>query len=557
MTVPEALAVVRRYHEQTKHHPDRYARGPGHLDWANQPAPFREYIGAPTLDLPLAGQDDSPLFVELMAGRDSPVRPLNLATLGRFLESSLGLAAWKQAGETRWALRVNPSSGNLHPTEAYLLLPPLEGRTDLAGVHHYLSRDHRLEQRARTTSPAFVPAGGFWVALTTIAWREAWKYGERAFRYCQHDLGHALAALRVAAQALGWSMRLVRNWSEPALARLLGLDRADEFVADEPEHPEALAWVSVDGSHPPHALPDPPTAWCGRANQLSRTQVRWPIIDEVMTASSWLEPGTVSEAQPLDAGDTHAPLPWGDPQPPPTELTTDRLVRQRRSAVAFDGRTPLSLETFLALLDLTLPRPTRPPFDLGLGAARVHLMLFVHRVEGLEPGLYAWVRNLADLPALRAALHAGFEWRPVGPAAERWPLYRLHAADTQDFARMVSCHQDIAADGAFSLGMLAAFDPVLDRHGPAVYRHLFWETGLIGQMFYLGAEAAGVRGTGIGCFFDDLMHRALGLADRRWQSLYHFTVGGAVEDARLITLPPYAHRTRDLAEAPSPHHGSP
>jgi hypothetical protein len=60
-------------------------------------------------------------------------------------------------------------------------------------------------------------------------------------------------------------------------------------------------------------------------------------------------------------------------------------------------------------------------------------------------------------------------------------------------------------------------------------------------MLYLGAEAAGVRGTGIGCFYDDVMHRALGLADRTWQSLYHFTIGGPLEDPRLVTLPPYAH----------------
>lgn len=541
MTATEALAVVRRYHEQTKHHPDRYARGPGHLDWASQPEPFREYAGAPTFDLPLAGRDDSALFVETLVGRGLPVRPLTLATLGRFLEGSLGLTAWKQAGDARWALRANPSSGNLHPTEAYVLLPAIEGRADLAGVHHYLSRDHRLEQRGRAIAPNLVPAGGFWVALTTIPWREAWKYGERAFRYCQHDLGHALGALRVSAQALGWGLQLVWNWTEPALTRWLGLDRAADFVPDEPEFAEALAWVSVDGRPPPRALPEPPQEWSGRANPLSRTHVSWPIIEEAMAASGWPGPEAATEAPGLDAGGIQAPPPWGELQPPPTQLTTDHLVRQRRSAVAFDGHTQLSREALLALLDLTLPRPTRPPFDLGLGPARVHLMVFVHRVEGLEPGLYAWVRELSDLPALRAALHGGFEWRLVGSAPERSPLYRLHAADTQDFARTVSCHQDIAADGAFSLGMLARFDPVLERHGAAVYRHLFWETGLIGQMLYLGAEAAEVRGTGIGCFFDDVMHRALGLADRAWQSLYHFTVGGPVDDSRLLTLPPYAH----------------
>jgi len=54
------------------------------------------------------------------------------------------------------------------------------------------------------------------------------------------------------------------------------------------------------------------------------------------------------------------------------------------------------------------------------------------------------------------------------------------------------------------------------------------------------AEAAGVRSTGIGCYFDDEMHGLLGIAGIGWQSLYHFTTGGPVEDTRLSTLPPYA-----------------
>jgi hypothetical protein len=35
------------------------------------------------------------------------------------------------------------------------------------------------------------------------------------------------------------------------------------------------------------------------------------------------------------------------------------------------------------------------------------------------------------------------------------------------------------------------------------------------------------------------MHSVLGLKDTRYQSLYHFTVGGPEEDSRLTTLPAY------------------
>ena len=58
----------------------------------------------------------------------------------------------------------------------------------------------------------------------------------------------------------------------------------------------------------------------------------------------------------------------------------------------------------------------------------------------------------------------------------------------------------------------------------------------------LEAEAAGIRATGIGCFFDDPVHQVFGLDDLAFQSLCHFTVGGTVEDPRLTTLLPYGAR---------------
>jgi hypothetical protein len=43
---PQRIDTVLRYHQQSKHHFFRYAPGPDHLDWANQPDPFRRYTGA-------------------------------------------------------------------------------------------------------------------------------------------------------------------------------------------------------------------------------------------------------------------------------------------------------------------------------------------------------------------------------------------------------------------------------------------------------------------------------------------------------------------------------
>ena len=64
---------------------------------------------------------------------------------------------------------------------------------------------------------------------------------------------------------------------------------------------------------------------------------------------------------------------------------------------------------------------------------------------------------------------------------------------------------------------------------------------MLGQVLHLAAEATGVRGTGIGCYFDDPAHDLLGLGGDEFQDLYHFTVGGPVDDLRLTTGPAYAH----------------
>jgi nitroreductase len=48
-----------------------------------------------------------------------------------------------------------------------------------------------------------LPEGSLLLALSSIYWRESWKYGERAFRYCALDAGHASAAISIAAACLG------------------------------------------------------------------------------------------------------------------------------------------------------------------------------------------------------------------------------------------------------------------------------------------------------------------------------------------------------------------
>ena len=90
------------------------------MDWATQPDPFRRYAGAPERELPLLAGEWPVCWDELFDG--VPAQAFTVGSVACLLQLSLGLSAWKSYGGNRWALRCNPSSGNLHPTEGYLSL---------------------------------------------------------------------------------------------------------------------------------------------------------------------------------------------------------------------------------------------------------------------------------------------------------------------------------------------------------------------------------------------------------------------------------------------------
>ncbi len=524
------MITVTDYHQRTKHSLVRYARGPETLDWDDQPDPFRRYEGCPVIRLPHPGRNLDVAWADLDQSQNIPSCEPNRKNIGLLLELAFGLSAWKQYGPDRWALRCNPSSGNLHPSEAYLInglsneLPQ--------GLFHYVSHEHHLEQRCAFDNSSLKST--LLLGLSSIHWREAWKYGERAYRYCQHDAGHALAALSYAAAVLGWRVEMLDEYSDIEIARLLGIDRKADFIEEETESADWLCRirysdVEIDSSREREQLLTliQKVAWQGKARSLGAYHMyQWPVIEEVSGA----------------AQKNHEAAAYRQPDhsnlfPSDCRIRATQLIRQRRSAQRFNSQAnSLSLDLFLRMLAATLPG-NKPPFGSWNWPPSVHLCLFVHNVENLASGLYYLARSGQGIQYLKENLSAGFSWQPQ----EIFPgLSLLHHGDVRQAAKTLSCHQSIASDSFFSLGMLAVFRDSIDQH-PWHYRRLFWECGLLGQTLYLEAEAAGVRGTGIGCFFDDDVHSILGIEGDTLQSLYHFTVGEPLEDARLETLPPYAH----------------
>jgi SagB-type dehydrogenase family enzyme len=545
--VTDTLKEVLEYHRISKHGLDGYAPGPHGLDWANQPDPFRRYPGARVMPLRLAAMREDGAGE---AGFDAALTPpglrprvVDVDSVSQLLQDSLGLSAWKSYDGSRWALRMNPSSGNLHPTDGYVIGGPAQGLGENWAIAHYAPREHVLELRAELPHDRWEAlrrwAGGadFVVAFSSLHWREAWKYGERAFRYCNLDVGHAVAALAVAAGALGWRVRLLDAAGSESLQGLLGLGQ--QHQRPDREMAECLLGVYA-GAQPVGASGAFPSIgdvhWYGEASRTSPEYVEWPWVGrmaEITAKPAGVQLACDEAATAGRAGSVR-----------PNDPLLRRIIHQRRSAVEMDGVGTVAADAFYRMLASLLPRSGRVPFGVLDWEPNVHLALFVHRVDGIDPGLYLLVRNPAHESDLRDVLSREFAWRSPAGCPNDVPLYQLAVGDARRAAATLSCHQSIASDGCFSLGMITRFRPVLESGGAWVYPRLFWECGLIGQVLYLEAEAAGLRGTGIGCFFDDAVHKVLGIEGDRYQSLYHFTLGHPLDDARLSTVPPYSDQLR-------------
>jgi SagB-type dehydrogenase family enzyme len=284
----EKFNEIINYHEATKHHYDRYARSPGYMDWKNQPNPFRTYTGSPVHPLKLLKQDPPGAYLDLYERKNNPQQLFTIETIAGFLELSLGLSAWKAAAGSRWSLRVNPSSGNLHPTEAHLILPPMKPIN--SGVYHYNALGHLLEKRADIPAhlwqriEAYFGTEGFLIGISSIFWRESWKYGERAFRYCNHDAGHALACVSFSANLCGWKVTCLGSLSDEEIDAVLGFDQI-RFRKLEEEHADFLCFVHPHKSNSiPGGLPEPIVSqfaelkFIGTPEILSETSINWESI---------------------------------------------------------------------------------------------------------------------------------------------------------------------------------------------------------------------------------------------------------------------------------------
>lgn len=500
----------REYHERTRHSVESLRRTAHFLDWANMPDPFRHYEGVPVLDLPAnPPAPRMPALRVLQGAFGAPAAEDGPAFLSQLLFHSAAISAAKKAPSTgyRYALRVNPSSGNLHPTEFHFITKGVKAWPD--GLYHYRPSSHMAEQRAlgdfqsKLISAAALPvlsSFNITFVLTSIAWREAWKYRDRAYRYCLHDIGHAWQALALAARAMGCESFAVGEFPDDELAQFCRLN-GDEWpmliVGLRAPNVAALA-ARVNES-----------AWFGgQANRLSNHQISYPLIGSIHAATKLPRIGARTAHPERAANTERAPACRGEIKLLAPALGTrgfGDVARMRRSALDFQGA---STSMSLAELSAILGAAAQPlPADFSTDPF-IQLYLYAHRVDGLERGVYSY-------------------WPDTGE------LKRIKSGDQRVAAAGLSLGQDLAGNACIAFSMIADLDRAVRAYADRGYRYAHFEAGAIGQRMYLGAEALGLQATGIGAFYDDEVQRYLGLQPEQGQVVYHFAIGRAVRDPRL------------------------
>lgn len=570
--------VFYRYHNSTKHTAKKLMSGGSYLDWANQPDPFRHYHGAPVVELSHPTLRSPVEFFSshsfLLAHQENPDNasaaegqlylPPDESFVSHLLFYSMSISAWKQIRGTnnRWALRVNPSSGNLHPTETHVLPFAINGLE--AGAYHYMVDKHHLEHRAtgseypttlwalvnESTTPYLV------LCLSSILWRECWKYRERGFRYCQHDMGHALACITISAAALGWRTEPYSLFPDGAVRELLDLDKGNEMpgliIGLRPMHsspyPTELSTertVRSGASKSNHSSMSGSTAknnFFGHPNNLSQTEKQYAIVDEVQAATELDKDSCKGASSAAKEGkrlfferrpatlvacdlDISCQIDLRTADRSGMVESVHKTFRRRRSAVDMDYRKRMQFADLQMILSTVMPGIVAdflkaiPPVlqaaepNLACGSYFVDLFIYAHRVDDLSAGLYFVDR------------------------VERM-LVPLVYVDQRESARVGSCFQDIAADGCLAISMVADLAKAYTLFGERGYRLVHYEAGSIGQCLYLSSTALGYDSTGIGCFIDDAINEYLALPEGK-EVIYNFVIGSGLADDRLTTLPSY------------------
>ena len=508
-----------RYHLQTSY--DRWSLEGHSLDWNNQPAVFKEYPAALGLrQLALEApppEPHGPSLQDVLYGGFESTGADEKDVLVRVLRLAVGLTARSRSLGATHYYRSAASAGALYPVEVYLATCVGEERRDTPcppGVYHYnplrhvlvdLGRPEGLRELCAACSPPHTQAAWGAFVLSAIFYRSAWKYRDRAYRYCLLDTGHVLENVLLAARSMGAEPCVRYDFDDTRVNRILGVDADLEA---------ALAVVFLQRRGGLEFEPDAPGEMDGEerplevmreASRMTRREVHYQDVAAMHQAGAlvlrdqgacglsgceekWERMlGRALDFKPV----THTP--------PLGRMGVRQAMVQRRSKRNFIP-VPMPSGAIAGVVQALCakdPEPSRPdgvssPLAIALAAQHAGGM-------SLAEGLYALCRANCSLA-------------------------RLHAGSVQDALARACLGQEWLKNAGLLCLFTADIDLLEREYGARAYRYALLEAGRLGQRTYLAATEAGLGACGVGAFFDQEASTIIGIG-RRGQLLYLVAAG--------------------------------
>jgi|ERR1700730_11516019 len=483
MTDNRNLEAAWSYHESTKH---SYASIRNHLhflDWANQPLPFKIYAAPEPLELPREVRQTGVAALSAVAlNIHAEARAVpDLEALAELLYLSAGITRRRKHPGGEIFFRAAACTGALYEVELYVVCGEL---ADLrAGVYHFAPAEFRLRRlragdyrgvlaEATGGEPALVHAPLTMVCTCTY-WRNAWKYQARTYRHFGWDNGTLLANMLGVATALGLPAKVFGGFLDADVNRLLGVEVEREVAFSL----VALGHLSDSVGPSPSELP----ALQLETVPLSRNETDYPAMRAIHAASS------LHSAREVEIWRSRTPLPKLPPPSGPivelhpfsdAEMSRDpieQVILRRGSARKF-AQVPIDRAQLSTMLDRA-SRGISADFLDPPGTQLNDLYLIVNAVDGIRPGAYVFHRDRGVLECLKEG------------------NFRAQAGS-------LGLDQQLPADAAVDIFLLADLQPILHRFGNRGYRVVQLEAGILSGKLYLAAYAQRLSATGL-TFYDD------------------------------------------------------
>ncbi len=479
MTANGETGAAWTYHDATKHTWASVRTGGHMMDFTNQPRPWKLYeTRLPAVDLGNDAGASGATALDALRGLASAdgAAELTLPRIAALLRLSAGVTKQLSVPGGTMRFRAAACTGALYHIELYLVTAELPGLP--AGVYHYGAHDNALRllrtgdfrgTLARSTGgESAVSRAQAVIAYTTTYWRNAWKYGPRAYRHAFWDSGTIIANTLATASAHGVAASVVTGFVDDDVNLLLGVDGETEA---------AVALVPLGRAAIP--APDPPRvdSLALGTVPLSREEIDFPPIRAMHAASSLGPDDDVAAwrlrgAPPAEA---RAGKLVALPEGPGSSRGLEETIVRRGSSRRFE-RTPVSLADAAAVLDAAghrVPLDATAPTAPALADAYV----IANAIDGVPAGAYRYVRE--------------------GPALEL-----LHAGDTREAAAHLDLDQPLGGDAAFNVYFLADLHTLLGQLGNRAYRAAQLDASIAAGRAYLAAYALGLGATGL-TFYDD------------------------------------------------------